>query len=117
MGGSSHTIQGGKGFKRVFDQKMNEMHSQAVAHSSAHVLEKSEGLLSLLETYARDLSDPDTPLSDIEPLVRRIKEEVSVIEAEASEKGYGDRELENLVNEVSVTANVAAFKFHRGDFS
>jgi len=114
---SSHTIRGGKGFKRVFDQKMNEINSRPVVHSTAGIAEKSEGLLSLLEAYAKGLSDPDIPLSDIEPLVERIKEEVNGIEAEASEKGYSDRELKNLIREMSVTANVAAFKFQRGDFS
>jgi len=114
---SSNTIRGGNGFKRVFEQKMNEINSPAAPPSTADILEKSEGVLSLLDAYANGLSDPNMPLSDIEPLVERLKEEASIIEAEASGKGCGDRELESLIKEVSVTANVAAFKFHRGDFS
>ncbi|MFW6147557.1 MAG: hypothetical protein ACOC6B_04105 [Thermodesulfobacteriota bacterium] len=114
---SSRTVRGGNGFKRVFHQKMNEINSPAVAHGTAALVEKSEKLLSLLETYAKGLADPRVPLSDIEPLAERIKEEAGSLEAEASEKASHDRKLENLIKEVSVTANVAALKFHRGDFS
>jgi len=49
-------------------------------------------------------------------LVERIKEGVSFIEAGASEKGQGDSELGRIIRELSVIANVAVFRFHRGDY-
>lgn len=66
--------------------------------------------------YARGLSDPGRALNDSEPLVERIKEGMSFIEAGASEKGQGDSELGRIIRELSVIANVAVFTFHRGDY-
>ena len=81
-----------------------------------NILEKSEGVLSLLEQYAGELSDPGTSLADIEPVVNRIKEEMILIEAEASGQDFRDGELGGLIRELAITANVAVFKFHRGDY-
>jgi hypothetical protein len=69
-----------------------------------------------LEEYANELSDPGTSLRDIAPLVERIKEGMSLIEAEAAEKVYGDIGLGSIIGELAVTANVAIFQFHRGDY-
>jgi hypothetical protein len=116
---SSDTRRQEDGFKRIFAQKMSEINAanpQASPHCTGDIVEKAEGLLSLLEEYARGLSDPNISLRDIGPLVERIREEVSFIEAEACEKGSSDSGLARLIRELSVTANVAVFKFHRGDY-
>jgi len=39
-----------------------------------------------------------------------------LIEAEAADKVHQDQELEKFVQDLAVTANVAALKFHRGDY-
>lgn len=117
---TSHgTVRQQNEFKRVFAKKLDEINAvnpQVPLDCKENILAKSEGVLSLLEEYARELSDTGTSLSDIEPLVERINEEVSLIEAEASEKGHSDSELGRLIRELAVTANVAVFKFHRGDY-
>ncbi len=45
-----------------------------------------------------------------------IKEEVSLIEAKAADKTNHDHELERFIKDLAVTANVAVFKFYRGDY-
>ena len=70
----------------------------------------------MLDDYVRELTDPVKTLKDIEPLVESIRKEVNSIEAEAAEKGYNDNELERIIKDVTITANVAMFKFHRGDY-
>ena len=119
LASSNRTIQKDKGFKRVFAKKLDEINAanpQVPLDRKENILEKSERVLSLLEEYARELSDPEKSLSDIEPLVGRINEEMSLIEAEASEKGHSDSGLGRLIRDLAVTANVAVFKFHRGDY-
>jgi len=62
------------------------------------------------------LTDPSKTLKAIEPLVESIKKEVNTIEAEAAEKVDNDNELERIIKDLTITANVAIFKFHRGDY-
>ena len=69
-----------------------------------------------MDEYANGLNDPKKTLKDIEPLVASIKEEADSIERENREKLQHDKELEGFIKELSVTANVAMFKFHRGDY-
>ena len=107
------------GFKRVFTKKVEEIsqvNSPVPIDCKGTIVEKSEGVLSLLEEYTRELADPGTSLSDIAPLVQRIKEGVSLIEAEASKEGHSDSGLGRIIRELAVTANVAVIKFHRGDY-
>jgi len=77
---------------------------------------QSDKILHMLDDYARELTDPAKTLKDIEPLVESIRKEVNSIEAEAAEKVYNDNELESIIKDLAITANVAIFKFHRGDY-
>lgn len=116
---SPSKVQKDKGFKQVFDRKLTEINAAALqspADCTGDVLEKSDKILYLLDDYARELSDPEKSLRDIEPLVERISKEVSLIEAEAAEKVHNDSELERFIKDLAVTANVAVLKFHRGDY-
>lgn len=109
----------GDGFKKIFDQRLAEIGQTAsqVPHgSNAEILRRSERVLGLLDEYASGLNDPKKTLKDIEPLVASIKEEADSIERESQDKLHHDKELERFVKELSVTANVAMFKFHRGDY-
>jgi DNA repair ATPase RecN len=109
----------GDGFKKIFDQRLAEIDqttSQIPDGSNAEILKRSERVLDLLDEYASGLNNPEKTLKDIEPLVASIKEEADSIERESQEKLQHDEELERLVKELSVTANVAMFKFHRGDY-
>ena len=109
----------GDGFKKIFDQRLAEIgptDSQLPHRSDAAILKRSERVLDLLDEYANGLNDPKKTLKDIEPLIASIKEEADTIERESRGKLHHDRELEGFVKELSVTANVAMFKFHRGDY-
>ena len=109
----------GDGFKKIFDQRLAEIGptgSQLPDRSDAAILKRSERVLDLLDEYANGLNDPNKTLKDIEPLLASIKEEADTIERESREKLHHDKELEGFVKELSVTANVAMFKFHRGDY-
>jgi len=106
-------------FKQIFDQKLAGIHtatSQIPLDCKRDVLDQSDKILHLLDDYVRELTDPAKTLKDIEPLVESIRKEVNSIEAEAAEKVYNDNELERIIKDLTITANVAIFKFHRGDY-
>ncbi len=107
------------GFKQVFDRKLAEINAttpRTAIDSKADVIERSDKILNLLGDYARELTDPAKTLKDIEPLIESIEKEVSLIEAEAADKVDNDKDLERFIKDLAVTANVAVFKFHRGDY-
>jgi hypothetical protein len=116
---SSHKINRDTGFGEIFEQKiagLNATETLIPTGGKAAVLEHGNRILNLLDDYARDLSDPRKTLKHIGPLVETIKKEASLIENEAAEKIQNDSELERFIKDIAVTANVAAFKFNRGDY-
>ena len=116
---SPRKINGDKGFGEIFDKKVTELNATENLipnGGKADVLEHGYSILNLLDDYAKDLSNPRKTLKHIEPLVETIKKEASLIEEEFAEKVRNDSELERFVKDVAVTANVAAFKFNRGDY-
>jgi hypothetical protein len=109
----------GDGFKKVFENRLTEIGqtaSQLPTGSNVEILKRSERVLDLLDEYASGLNDTNKTLKDIAPLVASIKEEADSIERENQDKLQHDKELERFIKELSVTANVAMFKFHRGDY-
>ncbi len=105
------------GFKQIFEQKITEVNTPSMPTSirdKVNIVEKSDNILNLLDEYAKELVNPAKTLKDIKPLVERIENEVSLIVAEG--KTHNDKELEKLVNDLTVAANVAVLKFHRGDY-
>ena len=116
---SSQKINKDNRFKKIFDQKLTEIHaatSQISLDCKRDALNQSDKILHLLDDYARELTDPAKTLKDIEPLVESIRNEVSLIEDEAAKKVYNDNELEKIIKDLTITANVAISKFHRGDY-
>ena len=116
---SSQKINKDNRFKQIFDQKLAGIHaatSQIPLDCKTDVLDQSDKILHLLDDYARELTDPAKTLKDIEPLVESIRNEVSLIEDEAAKKVYNDNELEKIIKDLTITANVAISKFHRGDY-
>ena len=109
----------GDGFKKILENRLTEIGqtaSQLPQGSNAEILKRSERVLDLLDEYASGLNDTNKTLKDIEPLVASIKEEADYIERENQNKLQHDKELERFIKELSVTANVAMFKFYRGDY-
>jgi len=106
-------------FKEIFDQKLDEIHtttSPCPVDSKSDVIVQSEKILNLLDHYAGDLADPARTLKDIRPLVDSIEKEVTLMESEAVNKVRNDNALDRLVKDLAVTAKVAMYKFHRGDY-
>lgn len=107
------------GFKKIFDRKTAEINAttpQSAIDTKADVLVHSDRLINLLDDYAKELTDPAKTLKDIGPLVESIKKEVGLIEAKVADNTNHDDEFERFINDLSVTANVAVFKFYRGDY-
>ena len=107
------------GFKQVFDKKINEMNAATMSPSmgsKADVIKHGDKILNLLDDYTRELADPAKTLKDIEPLVKNIEKEVSLIEAESADAVHNDKALKKIIKDLAVTANVAVYKFHRGDY-
>ena len=84
---------------------INSVHGQ--------VIERASHLLDLMENYAEALRDPERSLKSIEPIVRRIDQELKDLRMQA--KGI-DHGIANLANEIAVTAQVETMKFDRGDY-
>ena len=117
--GSSTSKAKENGFKKVFDQKMNEINGtlpRNLLEGKSNVLKQGDKILNLLDDYGRVLTDPAMTLKEIEPLVERIEEEVSLFEVEAAQVGQDDKALSRLTHDLATTAEVALFKFRRGDF-
>lgn len=106
-------------FKQIFDQKLGKLHASTgpcPVDSKSDVIVQSEKILNLLDNYAGELADPVRTLKDIRPLVDSIEKEVTLMESEAVNKVQNDKALDRLVKDLAVTAKVAMYKFHRGDF-
>jgi hypothetical protein len=106
-------------FKQIFDKKLDELHttpSLSPVDSKNDVIVQSEKILNLLDHYAGELADPSRTLKDIRPLVDSIEKEVTLMESEAVNKVQNDKALDSLVKDLAVTAKVAMYKFHRGDY-
>lgn len=116
---STNNVDSDNQFKQVFDQKLNEINATTIpssVDSKSNVIEQGDKILNLLDNYAGELADPSRTLKDIRPLVDSIEKEVSLMESEAANKGHDDKALDRLVKDLTVTAKVALYKFHRGDY-
>jgi hypothetical protein len=108
-----------KQFKQIFDKKLDELQttpSLSPVDNKSDVIVQSEKILNLLDHYAGELADPSRTLKDIRPLVDSIEKEVTLMESEAVNKIQNDKILDGLVKDLAVTAKVAMYKFHRGDY-
>ena len=107
------------GFKQVFDKKINEMNTATMntpAGSKDDLVKNGDKILTLLDDYTRELADPAKTLKDIGPLVKIIEEEVGLIQAKSADTVHNDKGLKKIIKDLTVTANVAVYKFHRGDY-
>ena len=116
---SSHKINRDKGFGEIFDRKIAELNAtetHVTTGGKVDVIEHGNRILNLLDDYANELSDPRKTLKHMGPLVETIEKEAGLIETKAAETVQNDSELERIIKDLTVTANVAVFKFHRGDY-
>ena len=109
---------GDKGFEKIFKSTLSEINKNTLSDTHSTLLMHGDKVLSLLGNYAQNLNNPNKTLRDIEPLIGEIEKEITFIETEATKDTYkNDEELQNLLNELALTANVNIYKFYRGDFS
>jgi hypothetical protein len=107
------------GFKQIFDKKVNEVDAATMntsVNSKADLIRNGDKIITLLEDYTRDLADPGKTLKDIGPLVKNIEKEVGLIQTKSSDTVHNDKALEKIIKDLAVTANVAVYKYHRGDY-
>jgi len=106
------------GFKQILDHKLSEINPpifQGTAEASSLIIKQSNKVLNLLDEYCRQLNDPTKTLKDLQPLVASIEQEANLFPTEAMDKTRANAELHCLVKDLTLTANVAVFKFYRGD--
>ena len=116
---STAKLDGDNQFKQIFNSKLDELQattSPCPVDSKSDVIVQGEKLLNLLDHYAGELADPAKTLKEIRPLVDSIEKEVTIIESEAVNNVQNDKALDRLVKDLTVTAKVAMYKFHRGDY-
>ena len=107
------------GFKEIFDRTVSGTNAPAPVESldpRAMVLDRSDRVLDLLDTYAGKLADTSTSLKEIHPLVKRIENEVRFMESDAADLAGEHEDMGHLLRQVAATANVAVLKFERGDY-
>lgn len=115
----SKKVDSDRGFKQVFDKKINEMNAAIIntpPDGKADLIKNSDKILNLLDNYTRELADPAKTLKDIGTLVKIIEKEVGLIQDKSAHIVHNDNELEQIIKDLAVTANVAVYKFHRGDY-
>jgi hypothetical protein len=106
-------------FKQILNQKLDELNpttNPCPVDNKSDVIVQSEKILNLLDHYAGELADPARTLKDIRPIVDSIEKEVTLMESEAVGNVQNDKTLDRLVKDLAVTAKVAMYKFHRGDY-
>jgi hypothetical protein len=94
-------IKENNSFQRLLDANLSGVGGVASCAPSAsrrELLEQGETMLTLLDGFARDLSNAGRTLKDMEPLVKTIGR------------------LKGFLNHLAVTGEVAVLRFHRGDF-
>ncbi len=84
-----------------------------VARVDRQVLRRASNMLDIMEKYAQALKDPKKTLKFIEPIVLQMQEQLMGLKVDSSTHDDG---FEKLVNQITVTAGVEAFKFNRGDY-
>ena len=124
-------------FKKTFDKILSNSENQNQAPSSQAIsglgeipsyglMIENEGvnpvekntdqLLTLLDQYSRDLSDPTKSLKDIEPLVKDLKMEADLLSETVKNDDQSSPVLKTLAEQSAVLANVEYEKFIRGDY-
>jgi len=109
----------GAEFNAVLEKKMNVGGAQptgSLDSSQQKVIEKGERLLALLDDYAAQLKDPGASLKDIGGLVETIKNETRHVREDQAALNKTDPALDDIVDALTLTATVAAYKFDRGDY-
>ena len=83
---------------------------------SSIVTNKTDKLLTSLESYASQLDDTSVSLKDIEPVLEGLNADAASLLEETLSLGEDDQELIDIATHTAVTAKTEYLKFHRGDY-
>ena len=83
---------------------------------SSIVTDKTDKLLTMLETYASQLDDTSVSLKNIEPVLEEINADATSLLEEALSLGEDDQGLIDIATSTAVTAKTEYLKFQRGDY-
>ncbi len=82
-----------------------------------HFTKKLESSLSLLETYASWLQDPDKTLKQAWSLLEELTDQTKTMQKQVKEDSGFTNDLKNILNELMTIVEVEQIKFNRGDYS
>ena len=80
------------------------------------VTDKTDKLLTSLESYASQLHDTSVFLKDIEPILEGLNTDAASLLEETLSLGEDDRELIDIATSTAITAKTEYLKFQRGDY-
>lgn len=106
-------------FGQIYNQKLSdasEVKPQVHFDTKMDLVNQSSRVINLLDEYANELKNPEKTLKEIEPLVKAIDREINLVKTSAADPAYKDDGISEVIRDLSITANVALLKFHRGDF-
>ena len=83
---------------------------------SSIVTNKTDKLLTSIESYAAQLDDTSVSLKDIEPVLEGLNADAASLLEETLSLGKDDQELIDIATRTAVTAKTEYLKFNRGDY-
>ena len=89
---------------------------EIVEYSPAHFINKTSKLIDMLDTYVKDIENPEKSLKEIEPIIDIIENNASQLIDETEESFPHDADLKKIVTECVMTAKAEYIKFKRGDY-
>jgi len=83
---------------------------------SSIVTDKTDKLLTGLESYTSQLNDISFTLKDIEPVLKGLNEDATSLLEETLSLGEDDQDLIDIATSTAITAKAEYLKFQRGDY-
>jgi len=83
---------------------------------SSIVTNKTDKLLTGLESYTSQLNDTSFTLKDIEPVLKGLNEDATSLLEETLSLGEDDQDLIDIATSTAITAKAEYLKFQRGDY-
>jgi len=83
---------------------------------SSIVTGKTDTLLSMLESYAGQLENPEVSLRNIEPVLKEINTEADALLKKTRFLGEEDNGLKEIATQTVLAARTEYEKFQRGDY-
>jgi len=83
---------------------------------SSIVTDKTDKLLTSLDSYASKLDDTNVSLKDIEPVLEELNADAASLLEETLSLGEDDQNLIDIATSTAVTAKTEYLKFQRGDY-